>query len=643
MKKGISVSYCTMFGKCLLFSLVAVLLLSCSRDRQTLCVDQPFDAGWLFHRGDIEGGENPSLSDTGWRKLDIPHDWSIEDIPGTNSPFDSTVVNGVSSGFTRCGIGWYRKHFSVASEAENEKVILRFDGVYMNSDVWVNGYHAGNHFYGYSPFEYDISPWINFSGDNVIAVRVNNDSVRCRWYSGSGIYRHVALKITSRLNVDQGGIAVTTPEVSKEQATVVVNTILLNEGSEDKKATLYLQVIDNKGNKIVTRVEDYEIRAGQRATVEQSFSVSLPHLWSLEDPCLYTVEAAVMVDHTLADQVRQSFGIRTIQFDAETGFRLNGKEIELQGGCIHHDNGPLGAVALDRAEERRVELLKAAGFNAIRMAHNPPSAAMLDACDRLGMLVIDEAFDVWRYGHFPGDYSLHFDSLWREDLRSMVLRDRNHPCIIMWSIGNEIRNTDTEEIAEVCRELADFVRSLDPTRPVTVAVNAITPLKDPFFSHLDVCGYNYCRGLYLSDHERLPARVMFCSESYPSEAYDYWKDAKEYPWVTGDFVWTALDHIGEASIGWRGYPQDPDFFPWNLAWCGDLDICGFPRPQSFYRQTLWKEEPMVALFVTPPIPSFPLNPAKEWWSVWDWPDVTDSWNFKGYENDSLKVSVYSRC
>jgi beta-galactosidase len=354
------------------------------------------------------------------------------------------------------------------------------------------------------------------------------------------------------------------------------------------------------------------------------------------------LEAEVLYNNLTGHSV-QPFGIRSLQFDAQHGFRLNGKETKLKGGCIHHDNGPLGSIALDRAEERKVELLKAGGFNAIRMAHNPPSSSILDACDRLGMLVIDEAFDVWRYGHFNGDYGSRFDSLWKEDLGNMILRDRNHPCIIMWSIGNEIRNTDTEEIAEVCAGLADLVRSLDSTRPVTAAINSITPLKDPFFSHLDVCGYNYCLGLYLPDHERLPERVIYSSESYPSEAYDYWQGVKDHSWVIGDFVWTAFDHIGEASIGWRGYPQDPDFFPWNLAYCGDLDICGYPRPQSCYRQTLWQDEPVVHIFVTPPVPSFPLNPMKEWWSVWDWPDVVDSWNFEGYENESLTVSVYTQC
>ena len=638
------ISYGTVKMRHIIFFTVTVALLSsCSQNARMPRSDKLFDENWLFHEGEITGGDKVTLDEADWRKLDLPHDWSIEDITGTGSPFDSTLADGVSSGFTRGGIGWYRKHFTIGPEEKDKKVFIRFDGVYMNSDVWINGHHAGNHFYGYTPFEYDISEWIKSGSDNVIAVRVNNDSVRCRWYSGSGIFRHVRLITASPLHIDRWGISVTTTEVTDEQALIHVMTTLCNEDPEGRHPEINLKIVDMAGNVVSERKTVTEIIANQKNSVKQECTLLLPKLWSPEGPYLYRAEVSIFVEGRLTDQVEQPFGIRTLQFDARQGFRLNGKETKFRGGCIHHDNGPLGSAAFDRAEERKVEFLKAAGFNAIRMAHNPPSEAMLDACDRLGMLVIDEAFDVWRYGHFKGDYSTRFDCLWQEDLTSMILRDRNHPCIILWSIGNEIRNTDTEEIASLCGKLADFVRSLDPTRSVTAAVNAITPLKDPFFSHLDVCGYNYCPGLYETDHERLPERVIYCSESYPSQAYDYWQGVIDHPWVAGDFVWTAFDHLGEASIGWRGYPQEPDFFPWYLAWCGDLDICGIPRPQSFFRQTLWNQEPQVSVFVTPPLPSFPVNPDKAWWSLWDWPDAISSWNFEGFEGKSLSVSVYTNC
>lgn len=624
-------------------SLLSFTLAACGHKPQSARPEVSFDEGWLFFRGDVKGGEDPSFNDSGWRNTDVPHDWSIEDIPGSGSPFDSSVVNGVASGFTRGGTGWYRKYFTLPEGCEKKMVFIRFDGVYMNSDVWVNGNHAGNHFYGYSPFEYEISHWLKPGRDNVIAVRVKNDSVRCRWYSGSGIFRHVRLIFTPQLHLETPGIAVITDNISGDKASVTVKAAIVNESEQDEKATIRFKILDEQGKEVAAGQTEIVIPAGEKSSVNQIFSVTHCRLWSPDDPYLYSLETGMTVNNQLTDVQTQSFGIRSLQFDPQHGFRLNGKVMKLKGGCIHHDNGPLGAMALGRAEERKIELLKAAGFNAVRMAHNPPSSAILDACDRLGMLVIDEAFDAWTYGHFSGDYSSRFDSLWRNDLAAMILRDMNHPSIIMWSIGNEIKNADTEEIAALCGEMAGFVRSADPTRPVTAAVNSVTPAKDPYLSHLDVCGYNYCRGLYLSDHQRVPERIMYCSESYPSEAYGYWQGVIENPWVIGDFVWTAFDYIGEASIGWRGYMQDPGFFPWNLAWCGDLDICGFSRPQSFYRQTLWNDGPQAGIFVTPPLPSFPLNPSKEKWSVWDWADVTESWNFEGYENEPLTVSVYTGC
>ncbi|HPT13512.1 MAG TPA: glycoside hydrolase family 2 TIM barrel-domain containing protein [Bacteroidales bacterium] len=630
--------------RCFIFLILAAgTILSCHRGKLESDRIQPFDDTWLFHRGDVPGAEEPGFADSSWRQLDLPHDWSIEDIPGTNSPFDSTVVNGVASGFTRGGTGWYRKHFRMDDNYTGSCVFIRFDGVYMNSDVWVNGHHAGNHYYGYTPFEYEISQWLDFGGDNVVAVRVVNDSVRCRWYSGSGIYRHVQLVVTPRLHIASRGIAIVTPEINANSATVEVTTTVINQSEISERAILVVNILDSK-KKVVAKCENpFDLQAGLTATLKNKLIVESPRLWSPENPEMYSVVCELKANGSLIDSDSQCFGIRSVKFDAQQGFLLNGVVMKLKGGCIHHDNGPLGAAAFDRAEERKIELLKAAGYNAVRMAHNPPSEVMLNACDRLGILVIDEAFDMWRYGHFSGDYSARFDSLWQSDLESMVLHDRNHPSVIMWSIGNEIRYAGSPEIDSVCGILADFVRALDPTRPVTAAQNAVSEQKDNYFSQLDVCGYNYALGSYKTDHTRKPDRVIFGSESYASEAYDYWQSVSKNPWVTGDFVWTAFDYIGEASIGWRGYPQDKNFFPWNLAYCGDIDICGNRRPQSFYRQTLWGEKPVVNLFVKPPEPSFPLNPLKEKWSKWDWPDVVESWNFEGLENRALLVTAYTNC
>ncbi|MCK4814481.1 glycoside hydrolase family 2 protein, partial [bacterium] len=337
----------------------------------------------------------------------------------------------------------------------------------------------------------------------------------------------------------------------------------------------------------------------------------------------------------------------TIEFTVEEGFLLNGKPTLLKGGCMHHGNGPLGSAAYDRAEERRVELMKASGFNSIRCAHNPPSPAFLDACDRLGILVIDEAFDMWRKPKWPQDYNLYFDQWWQKDIESMVLRDRNHPSIIMWSTGNEIPERGEPEGVKTSQMLAEYVRDLDPTRPVTSAVNGLRPDKDPYFATLDIAGYNYSFGgdhgkqsIFEIDHNRLPNRIIYCSESYPLEAFGAWMDVIDYPYVIGDFVWTGFDYLGEASIGWLGYPHEGSFYPWNHAFCGDIDICGFKRPQSYYRNVLWNAGQQVSIFVKPPKPSFKTNPDKKDWSKWEWQDVVAEWNWDGYENQPLEVEVY---
>ena len=382
---------------------------------------------------------------------------------------------------------------------------------------------------------------------------------------------------------------------------------------------------------------------------DQSLTINSPDLWSTDTPTLYKAISEIYSKDILVDKVETIFGIRTIKFDAVDGFRLNGISMKLKGGCYHHDNGPLGAKSYDRAEERRVELLKASGYNAIRCSHNPPSPAFLDACDRLGMLVIDESFDMWREQKNPYDYHLYFNDWWERDIDNMVLRDRNHPSVIIWSIGNEIPNRHTPEVVAVAKMLGDRVRLLDPTRPVTSAVNDLKPDKDPYFATLDIAGYNYASGgdhnkktIYSDDHKRVPERIMAGLESYPLEAFGAWMDVVDNPYVIGDFVWTAWDYIGEASIGWRGYMQEKNFFPWNLAFCGDIDICGWKRPQSYYRDALWMTN-QLSLFVTPPVPSFEPNPNRMSWSKWHWFDAVADWNWKGYENKPFEVNVYSSC
>jgi beta-galactosidase len=606
-----------------------------------------FDADWRFLRGGAQGAEDPGFNDAGWRRLDLPHDWSIEDLPGTRSPFDPDAISQVSGGFTTGSTGWYRKTFKVPNEAKGKRILIQFDGVYMNAEVWLNGQSLGNHPYGYTSFWFDLTDKVKFGSANVIAVKVKNEGENSRWYSGSGIYRHVWLKTLEPTHIAQWGTYITTPEVSVSSARVNVRTKVLNESAEPARLTLVTRVLDGAGAE-VSRVESGQtIEAKAAHEFKQDANIKAPALWSPESPALYTAVTEVYRDRQLTDRAETKFGVRTISFDASYGFRLNGKPLKLKGGCLHHDNGPLGARAYDRAEERRVELLKASGYNALRLAHNPPSPAFLAACDRLGMMVIDEAFDMWREGKNPHDYHLYFDEWWQRDIESMVQRDRNHPSVIMWSIGNEIPNRDKPEVVQLAKTLGDYVRHLEPTRPVTSAVNDLREDKDPYFATLDVAGYNYAAGgdhlkrsLYEYDHGRIPNRIMIGTESYPLEAFDSWMNVIDHPYVAGDFVWTAFDYIGEASIGWRGYWQERSFYPWNLAYCGDIDICGWKRPQSYYRDALWKEN-QVSVFVHPPRPSFEPNPKRQSWSKWHWADVVADWNWEGYENKPLEVNVYS--
>ena len=608
-----------------------------------------FDGNWSFHLGGAQGAESPGFDDSQWRKLDLPHDWSIEDLPNTSSPFNPNAISQVNGGFTTGGTAWYRKSFTLRPEQKGKRIVIQFDGVYMNAEVWLNGQSVGSHPYGYTSFWFDITDKVKSDSANVLAVKVRNEGENSRWYSGSGIYRHVWLKTLEPTHIAQWGTYITTRDVSASSAKVSIKTKVLNETDQTSQTALLSRVLNSKGQLVVEIESRHTIPAHSSYEFEQLVELKDPSLWSPDSPTLYTAESVVNQNSKTIDLLRTKFGVRSIAFDVAKGFLLNGQPLKLKGGCLHHDNGPLGARAFDRAEERRVELLKASGYNALRLAHNPPSPAFLEACDRLGMLVIDEAFDMWSEGKNPHDYHLFFDEWWQRDVESMILRDRNHPSIIIWSIGNEIPNRTKPEVVKLAQELGDYIRRMEPTRPITSAVNDLREDKDPYFATLDVAGYNYAAGgdhlkqsLYEFDHNRLPKRIMYGSESYPLEAFDSWMNVIDHPYVVGDFVWTAFDYIGEASIGWRGYWQEQSFYPWTLAYCGDIDTCGWKRPQSYYRDALWKEN-QLSIFVKPPTPSYPINPNRQSWSKWHWHDVVANWNWEGHEREPLQVSVYSSC
>lgn len=639
-----------------LLALVAVfLLISCSSPKADFSNrNQNFDSDWKFIRSDASGADNPSFDDSKWRALDLPHDWSIEDLAPVAGkkqigPFSEDSQGKVATGHVVGGIGWYRKSFVTEQSMEGKKVQLLFDGVYMNAEVWINGQSMGVHPYGYTPFYYDLTPHMKPVGEkNSLAVRVNNNGKNSRWYSGSGIYRHVDLIVTDKIHIPIWGISVATPEVSKEKATVKIKIDLANESGKSGKLVITTRLNSpSKSGKIeaVTTIDPF---SSEKAEAEQIFELKNPELWSTESPALYQAITELSFDGKVVDQQTTTFGIRSIAYSADKGFLLNGEPIELKGGCMHHDNGPLGSATIDRAEERRVELMKKFGYNAIRTSHNPPSRQFLDACDRLGVLVIDEAFDQWQRPKNPEDYNLYFDKWHKQDLEAMILRDRNHPSIVFWSIGNEINERVDPSGLEIMKNLSAIIKKIDDTRPITEAICFFWDHPTykwestvPAFAQLDVGGYNYQWREYEKDHLIAAERLMMGTESFPREAFENWQMVEKHPYIIGDFVWTSMDYLGESGIGHSSVRNDTkDTFsmdwPWYNAYCGDIDICGFKKPQSYYRDVIWKVSNL-EMAVHSPIPAG----MKEVVSMWGWPDEQQSWNWQGSESQKLSVNVYS--
>ncbi len=609
---------------------------------------QLFDHDWKFFLGDAGAAGSEGYSDRQWRTLDLPHDWSIE------GEFNAEYPTSGGGGYVQAGIGWYRKTFEVPASWEGQNVSIYFEGVYMNAEVFINGQSLGVHPYGYTSFTHDLSPFLHFGEENVIAVRVDNSQqTNCRWYSGSGIYRHVWLRVTHPIHIPQWGVAITTPEISSKRATVEIRTRVKNETDVLQQVELSTH-LSRRGREeetprsIAKSQTTIDVQPGEEREVLQTFRIKKTALWTPETPNLYEAQLSITQNGETLDGVEIPFGVRTISFSAEEGFKLNGESVIFNGGCVHHDNGCLGAKAYDRAEERKVELLKAAGFNAVRTSHNPPSEAFLEACDRLGLLVIDEIYDGWRDEKTPFDHHLYIDEWWQRDVASMVLRDRNHPSIVMWSSGNEIIERTNPEAVETADMLNSYIRSLDPTRPVTSAMTTWGQgweIFDPLFATHDVGGYNYQLHYAESDHERVPSRIILQTESYPKDAFFCWDMADKHDYIIGDFVWTAMDYLGESGIGRYYYPGEPDgehweaeLFPWHGAYCGDIDLLGWRKPISHYRDMLYNGDEMLYLAVREPNPHDGKIKLTSWavWPTWE------SWTWPGYEGQDVEVEVYSR-
>ena len=573
--------------KRIIFILASLLTIAAQAQTKML-----FDSGWQFTRN----GKTINV--------DLPHDWDIYEAP---DPATGATKEG--GGWYPAGKGEYRKTFKTP---QADVVMLHFEGVYQKAEVFVNGQKAGQHAYGYTPFTVDVTPYLfKDKRDNEVLVKVNNsEQPNCRWYSGSGIYRHVWLVTKKQRYIDEWSVRVTTPDIH----TVNIKAEVVMEN-------------------------------GVRKPIENTIHVDNPHLWSPDDPYLYhtTIEAE-------DDVVPVTYGIRTIEYTAEKGFVLNGKLLKINGACVHHDDGVLGAMAFDAAEIRKVKLMKKAGFNLIRTGHNPTTRAFLDACDSLGMLVIGEAFDGWRTAKNPYDYSTVIDSCYREDIHAMVRRDRNHPSIICWSIGNEVIERKDIRVIHTAKLLKQAILEEDDTRPVTEALCAWDSdweIYDPHFEVLDIGGYNYMIHKHKSDHQRDPKRVMWQTESFPRDAFKNWQLVQDYPYIIGDIVWTGLDYLGESGIGRNYYEGEragehwieggqPE---WHGAYCGDVDITGWRKPISHYREVLWAESKATAYMAVKEPDGYRGKIHGTSWSVWP---TWESWNWPGWEGKPIEVEVYTK-
>ena len=641
-----------------LFSFSFLLMISVSCKSGSPRITSNFNEGWTFHLGDIANVESVDYDNSDWRNLTLPHDWAIE------GDFSADNPSGAGGGALPGGIGWYRKTFSVDRSMHGKKIFIDFDGVYMNSDVWINGNHLGNRPYGYISFRYDLTPFINFGGENVIAVRVDNsEQPNSRWYSGCGIYRNVWLTTVDPVYVDLWGAYVTTPEVNVENAKVLVRTTVRNEMPDNKDVKVINSILDHSGKEIASSSSDVLITAGSLSVTEQNIDLKNPVLWNIEDPYLYKVVTKVFVGKAQTDEYTTPLGVRYFSFDAEKGFFLNGLQTKIKGVCMHHDLGCLGAAVNKRAIERQLEIMKAMGVNGIRTSHNPPAPELLDLCDEMGFIVMDETFDMWRKKKTAHDYSRYFSEWHERDLTDHILRDRNHPSIFMWSIGNEVleqwthADADTLDIQQanlllnlkrdtatlvagdsmsvnslLTKKLADMVRALDPTRPITAGNNEPNPYNHLFRSNaLDIIGFNYhladfdnvkanfpgkpfiaaetTSALATRGYYRMPGDSMFIwpnrwdipffDATYSCSSYDNchvpwgstheetWRKVKENEFVSGMYIWTGFDYIGEPTPFW---------FPARSSYFGIVDLAGFPKDAYYMYQSEWTDKDMLHVF-----------------------------------------------
>lgn len=614
-----------------------------------------FNKDWKFFLGNDSIAIQSNYNDAGWRNLTLPHDWSIE---GSFDENHSTTYNQAA---LPAGIGWYRKTFTVPASAKEKKIYIHFDGVHRNSSVWLNGHFLGNRPNGYVSFRYDLTPYLQFDAKNVIVVKVDDSAQpNSRWYTGSGIYRNVYLITTNKIAIDQWGTFITTPGVTKNQATVSVQTNITHPAKTSGKYRLQTIIVDNKGNAVANKTQAITL-ANTSGKFYTALTVQNPKLWYINNPVLYTAVTKILDGNRVIDYYETSFGIRHFYFDAAKGFFLNREPVKILGVCNHHDLGALGAVVNKRAIERQLEILKAMGCNAIRMAHNPPSPELLNLCDKMGFLVMDEAFDMWMKRKNKQDYHIDFPAWHKRDLQDMVKRDRNHPSVIIWSIGNEIREQFDSSGIGITTELAAIVKALDNTRPVTSALTENLPEKNMIYQSgaLDVLGFNYKLEAYPELPHRFPTIPIIATETssalasrghydMPSDsnrlwppdsktkftsgnadltvsAYDHvyaywgstheagWNAVKKYPFMSGIFVWSGFDFLGEPV---------PYAFPARSSYYGVIDLAGFPKDTYYMYKSEWSKDTVLHL-----LPHWNWTPGK----------LVDVW---AYYNMADEVELY---
>jgi beta-galactosidase len=642
------------------------------------------DEKWMFRRGFADS--LGALNEVPGTEVDLPHDGMIGTPVSPDAPAKS------DSGYFKGDTANYTKYVMIPEEWENECIGLKLDGVMMNATFEVNGCKVGNQHYGYAPCYVHLTDFAAFGKENRITINVNTSMhVNSRWYTGSGLYRGVILSHGPKVHIVNDGIFAYTKETDGEYAFLGVNVEVENSTQENRLAQVCVHISKDGEDEILANTKRViRINKNAKETAFMTVNLKNPELWDAEDPNLYQIKVQVknlgiyrthfVADKNVTiDEETVLFGIRTITADSVRGLRINGKTVKLKGGCLHHDNGLLGAVSLYEAEARKVKKLKSLGFNAIRTAHNPPSAALVEACDRLGMYIFDEAFDAWGIAKRGGDYSQFFDNDHEKDLSAFIRRDRNHPSVIIWSTGNEIpERGGLNNGYSLATQLTEIIKKLDGTRPVSNGIcslwsglddeaargqnqsqNASDGLIDtkwenvtePFTNGLDIVGYNYMEDLYERDHELFPDRVMLGSENFAVQIGYRWPFVESLPYVIGDFTWTAWDYLGEAGIGkavyvneddpavknpWSLMPIPGSPYPWRTANDADFDITGHMLPQGAYRSVVFGSSKTFLFSLRPEAYG-----KKEVMTLWGFPDVRPTWNYEGFEGKPVKLVIYS--